>query len=128
MSIDDFTITVPLASPEMRDALRSIAVSFQLAEEAIGPSGSGGGRSQNKPSSRPPSGNHEAAHVCHQLVRDSKRIHARVERLYREMDPQERKNARDWHDTVKRMRKETREARGDIGAVAHLMGGRDDVA
>lgn len=106
-SPDDFTLTVHLSGPEMRRALRAIATAFEDAEAACGPAVNPGVRSSNKPGSRPPAGNAAAVRACRSIVRQAAGMAGMVERLYREMDPDERAAAAEFRAMVRSKRAET---------------------
>lgn len=122
-NVDDFTITVPLASAEMRLALAGVAQAFADAEAACGPSGSGGGGGiqHAKPESKPPAGNIAAVHLCRRITRDANRIRAAVITFYVTLDPAERKAAREFREVVKGIRK--REAKDVQERLASLYAG-----
>ena len=111
MTVDDLTITVPIASPEMRAALVRIAQAFSDADAACGPSGCGDslGIQHAKPESSPPKGNAAAVSLCRRITRDANRISASVVAFYLAMDPDERRAAKRQRETLREIRANDRE-------------------
>lgn len=122
-SPDNFTITVPLGSPEMRSALNEVAQALSALESACGPSRTGGDvRVQSgKPGSKPPSGSMAAASLCRRIAHyeetnddtrlrgDLGRIVDAIADLYLTLDPHERRAAREFRALVKLIKQRQRE-------------------
>lgn len=110
--VDDFTITVPLSSPDLRSALEDVAQALSDAEAAVQASATGPSVGNvNKPGSKPPAGNTAAANLCRKLANDAGGMKRKVASFYALMDPEERAAA-------KRQRKELREIRDKARADA----------
>lgn len=96
MNVDRCTITVALASSDMRSALVDFAAALEDAEAVVVASGAsiGSVRSSNKPGSKPPAGNLAAAKLCRTLANDAAGAKRKVEAFYVKLDPEERAAAR----------------------------------
>lgn len=117
---DDLVIRASIASPDMRTALELVAAAFVDADGAIGPSRSvqHGPRPAGKPGSKAPSGNPKAVRLCKWLMDDARTIASKVDRLYREMDPDECVLAKERRALLAEYRQRERETR----ITAHLAG------
>lgn len=120
---DALILTLTIATPELREACAVFCAAIEALDGAQGPTRGGGVRTSGKPGSRPPSGNLEAArlarrvahyvetpHGGRQLVGTYDFVPSAVRRLYAELDPDERAEAKEQRKTLKAERERTARA------------------